>query len=441
MGWIEYATSIIGIQPRINIKDYGAVGDFIADDTASIQAAIDACISTQDPITTVRQNLAALYIPKGTYKITAPLNILSVQGFYMFGDGYQSILQASGTFENVLNINGIAQGIFSGFHVAGPSGSGQVTAALDYYWDSTKAARSTTGCVFDGIWVSGRFVNGFGISRLSNGAKQVDHTTFRQITITGGGQSDPTLWQHGFYWGSGSQGNQTDFYIFGSGVANCKIAHYLGSIRDITMIGGSNGGLDTAFYSAGVQSSISIAGMNFEGTGRFWDCIGASQSPISVNLKNIAFSCDQVASDGIWFRHTTPGIFVLQNFVHSTTPPVGFVDPIKIYAYPADPGLTFILQGVSLYDTIDRIFDVNTNVQTIVQGLISRDRSTSLVSSTVTGPILGSGYWELPFELGVDPAAPPVNGARLFLKDNGVGKTQLVVRFATGASQVIATEP
>lgn len=39
------------------------------------------------------------------------------------------------------------------------------------------------------------------------------------------------------------------------------------------------------------------------------------------------------------------------------------------------------------------------------------------------------------------PAAPAVNKGRLFYQDNGSGKTQLAVRFNTGAVQVIATEP
>jgi hypothetical protein len=39
------------------------------------------------------------------------------------------------------------------------------------------------------------------------------------------------------------------------------------------------------------------------------------------------------------------------------------------------------------------------------------------------------------------PAAPPANMARIFVRDNGVGKTQLCVRFPSGAEQVIATEP
>ena len=39
-----------------------------------------------------------------------------------------------------------------------------------------------------------------------------------------------------------------------------------------------------------------------------------------------------------------------------------------------------------------------------------------------------------------EPSAPDPNMVRLFARDNGSGKTQLCVRFATGAVQVIATE-
>jgi hypothetical protein len=39
------------------------------------------------------------------------------------------------------------------------------------------------------------------------------------------------------------------------------------------------------------------------------------------------------------------------------------------------------------------------------------------------------------------PAAPTVNTARLFARDNGAGKTQLCVIFNTGAVQVLATQP
>jgi hypothetical protein len=44
-------------------------------------------------------------------------------------------------------------------------------------------------------------------------------------------------------------------------------------------------------------------------------------------------------------------------------------------------------------------------------------------------------------ELAADPLAPAANNARVYFKDNGAGKTQMCVRFNTGAVIVLATEP
>lgn len=46
----------------------------------------------------------------------------------------------------------------------------------------------------------------------------------------------------------------------------------------------------------------------------------------------------------------------------------------------------------------------------------------------------------LTFEERAAPAAPAANQARLYVRDDGAGKTQLVVRFATGGVQVLASE-
>ena len=40
-----------------------------------------------------------------------------------------------------------------------------------------------------------------------------------------------------------------------------------------------------------------------------------------------------------------------------------------------------------------------------------------------------------------EPAAPASNKGRLFVVDNGAGKSSLRIRFASGATQTIATEP
>ena len=67
----------------ISVKDYGAVGDGVTDDTAAIQAAIDAIKYTF--ITGGPMARAAVYFPPGTYKISAPLQITKVSaGAYQF---------------------------------------------------------------------------------------------------------------------------------------------------------------------------------------------------------------------------------------------------------------------------------------------------------------------------------------------------------------------
>lgn len=55
--------------------------------------------------------------------------------------------------------------------------------------------------------------------------------------------------------------------------------------------------------------------------------------------------------------------------------------------------------------------------------------------------IQGDGYVQFTNEQSSDPNAPAADAARLFIKDNGAGKTQLAVRFNTGATQIIATQP
>jgi hypothetical protein len=72
---------------------------------------------------------------------------------------------------------------------------------------------------------------------------------------------------------------------------------------------------------------------------------------------------------------------------------------------------------------------------------ISLDTGTGVIDmGGATRLRLGSVYLEMA-EQGNDPAAPGTNRGRLFLRDDGGGKTQLCIRFNTAAVQVIATEP
>ena len=68
------------LQDIVSVKDFGAVGNGVADDTAAIQAAINAAKNKK------------LYIPSGTYRITSTLQVVSPNyaandTLDIFGDG------------------------------------------------------------------------------------------------------------------------------------------------------------------------------------------------------------------------------------------------------------------------------------------------------------------------------------------------------------------
>lgn len=70
---------IANIAPLANVKNFGAVGDGVTDDTAAIQAAIDAVV--------VAGLYSGVYLPPGVYRITAKLSVLNISGFRMMGAG------------------------------------------------------------------------------------------------------------------------------------------------------------------------------------------------------------------------------------------------------------------------------------------------------------------------------------------------------------------
>jgi len=81
------------LQETVSVKDFGAVGDGVTDDTAAIQAAIDAASFTG----------AGIYIPAGDWLINNSIDLKD--NTFIYGDGYSTKLIYSGNSYAMHNPN------------------------------------------------------------------------------------------------------------------------------------------------------------------------------------------------------------------------------------------------------------------------------------------------------------------------------------------------
>jgi len=110
----------------------------------------------------------------------------------------------------------------------------------------------------------------------------------------------------------------------------------------------------------------------------------------------------------------------------TNAPPGGMFDAATGGSSVTNPRTTDALGQVEVYLTSSQNVDIAWTDSGGAHLIRARSDETSFI--------------EMP-ELGGDIDAPSANYGRIFTRDNGAGKTQLCVRFPTGAVQVIATEP
>ena len=106
--WIGFEPAGIGavamsvqdkLRETVSVKDFGAVGDGVTDDTAAIQAALDyQQAATVTNTSTTGQTMGrgpVVFFPEGVYLISATLNIKSAYAWLL---GEQAVLKKAGSF-------------------------------------------------------------------------------------------------------------------------------------------------------------------------------------------------------------------------------------------------------------------------------------------------------------------------------------------------------
>jgi len=202
----------------VNVKDYGALGNGVANDAASIQAAFDAAFgSAASPhgsagATTNRP----VFFPNGNYNCgSTPLTLTRVVGGHIFGAG-PGATQISGAGSAVLAINGAANLIVERMTLnCGNTAAGHI--AIDLDWNNAAGGDGLHNNVFRDLLISNcnigiRIANaGFGgtgnlfeavtISNMVTGIVAVGASAFNNTVIGGGGNTFTAQ----LYWSSGGQ--------------------------------------------------------------------------------------------------------------------------------------------------------------------------------------------------------------------------------------------
>ncbi len=93
-------------EPRsdwINVRDLGAVGDGVTDDTAALQAAFDQMSDSEDWGACLRNRV--VYLPEGRYRLTATVSIAKSHGGWVVGHGRDTVLLWDGPDDGIMYLS------------------------------------------------------------------------------------------------------------------------------------------------------------------------------------------------------------------------------------------------------------------------------------------------------------------------------------------------
>jgi hypothetical protein len=331
---------------------------------------------------------------------------VKITNFGIYGRGQVSDVVIDGN-----TINGVDQlpiNVTDFFSTGGPftctdcisttNGSEIVTVAITTLTDAKATVgnyllfSAGTGAV-GGITFASKY---FLITEVTSGVNvKVQADASASSSATGGGSVSTNVW-----WGAPDSVRITNNYFNGSSYANAGLVSVVGTnvhVGDTVAVGGTYGAITNT-------SSIIRA---------------ATTLPLPV-----VYGTSGSAGTGI---AGTSGDNI-DNYGFTRNPRTSF--PAIVLACGADPTTAALVNGELWCNT--------TSLRARI-GAANKTLADLESAQTITGTKTYSNYTD--FVEMTAPAAPAANTARLYAVDNGAGKTQLMVRFPTGAVQQLAIEP
>lgn len=161
----------------VTVKDFGAVGDGVTDDTAAIQAAINSQIFSN-------RTGGEVYFPVGTYKITSALIVLNASGVRLRGAGgnYSAakITQATTGLASII-LQNTENCVIGGFSISGLGSSDVDSIGIQIKWDGTNGynglANSVEHCQISNVYT------GIACGALAGDSFSCAENTFHKVMI------------------------------------------------------------------------------------------------------------------------------------------------------------------------------------------------------------------------------------------------------------------
>ncbi len=321
----------------MDVRRYGALGNLSNDDTAEIQAAIDAAIAAN----------AEVVIPPGNYIISDTLTIASANGFKMTGAGYQTsfsgglgtrLLWSGANDRPVILLQDVGNGYFGDFSIRPLSASFPFLTGIETQNIAAAATQTPRYTTFERVAVyqavAGDLILKAGFYHSDPDASTVDGNNdfhiYRNCKVLGyancgflsmHSQSKGTLLDHCEFSGATtntlgkiavSMGNDTHASLTANG----------GSIR---IYGGSMSWNTVADVYVGTPNdTIVIEGVNSEKSSRLLDTGGPSSAgrPITIrdNRWGAVNSLTPLQSDSGWLRLRGTGPYLVYGNVVEAYP-------------------------------------------------------------------------------------------------------------------------
>jgi len=443
-----FPVSFPGDPDILDIRLFGAKGDGVTDDTQAILRAIAALGSRGGEIN----------FPDNIYQITAKITV--PRNVYLVGSGY---LEDEGITTSATIIRKAATMTTTGIELGACCGLKNLTVS------------GVAGNTGDGVQIKGNScvlrdvsifkAGGVGLRIGHSDATNCNHWRLYNVTCRANVS-------HGLYIHSNdSDPNNVEANAGAAFGINCNL----------------NGGDGIRMGNASMNSFTGHSSLN-TGYGLYLGEAGHQRSQSNVfsmlyienNTAGGVFINDALATDNL-FLGTIPNTGTFTDVAGARTLRIGR-DAIRIGAAilgemisngPAGGSFTGNEQYLQFYaDAAGRIrlgWKDGTPATGLVPAQVIADVNTLYLASRDTGAgkvkiMAGTGLVgyilldpqnskiELSTNLMIptgfvqmteisDPSAPAANIGRLYVRDNGAGKSQLVIRFNTGAIQVIATEP